>query len=789
MAMHVLDRKLLRDLKRMWAQVLAIALVLACGVMILVLAIGVQRSLQDTLDAYYERNRFAEVFSGAKRAPESLLGEIRALPGVRVAETRIVGQVVLDVPGLSEPAAGRVISLPEIDVPALNLPLVVTGRPPAQDSVDEVMVTRAFADANGFVAGDRFSANLNGRKRELTITGTALSPEYIYVLGPGAMLPDNRRFGVLWMPRRALAAAFDLQGAFNDVSLALTREGRAEEVIPALDRILAPYGGAGAYGRAEQASHIFIEGELTQLRALAQILPPIFFVISAFLVNMVLARIVTLERGVIGLLKALGYSDLAVAGHFLKFASLVAAIGIVIGWAVGSWLAQGMARLYTEFFEFPYLVFDPRGDSYAISAAAGLVAAGLGAVQGVRRAVRMPPAVAMVPPAPPTFKRGLSDRLATWARFSQPSMMVLRGITRWPGRATFSVLAISAAVAMLMSASFFPDSLDEIIDTSFFRQNRQDAMLILTRDQTENVVEDVRHLPGVIAAEPMQYLPVVLRHGHLSRRIAIEARDPDATLSRVTDASGQPVAPAGGGIILSDRLAERLAVKPGDKVQVEVLTGRRDTLTVPVTDIATVYFGLGAYMDRGALARLLRSPPQASVVNIAMDRQRADALYAAAKETPGLAGTVLLFQTRASFRETISRNVLNTTVVYILIAVLITVGVTYNGARIQLSERARELASLRILGFSRAEVSYILMGELMLLSILAQPVGWLLGWAFAYAQVKSFSSDLYSLPFVMNPATYAKASLVVLAASAASALIVRRRIDSLDLVAVMKTRE
>lgn len=787
--MHVLDRKLLRDLRRMWAQVLAIALVLACGVMILVLAIGVQRSLEDTLEAYYERNRFAEVFSGAKRAPDMLLSEIRALPGVRVAETRIVGQVVLDLPGLEEPAAGRVVSLPDVDIPALNLPLVLTGRPPAPDAVDEVMVTRAFAEANGFVPGDRFSANLNGRKRTLTITGTALSPEYIYVLGPGAMLPDNRRFGILWMPRRALAAAFDLQGAFNDVSLALTRDGRAEEVIPALDQLLAPYGGAGAYGRAEQASHVFIEGELTQLRALARILPPIFFLISAFLVNMVLARIVTLERGVIGLMKALGYSNAAVAGHFLKLATLVSLIGIAIGWSVGSWLAQGMAKLYTEFFEFPYLVFQPRAGSYAISAAAGVATAGLGAVQGVMRAVRMPPAVAMAPPAPPSFKRGTVDRMATWARFSQPSMMVLRGIGRWPGRAAFSILAIAASVAILMSASFFPDSLDEIIDTSFFRQNRQDAMLILTGDRADSVVEDARHLPGVLAAEPMQFLPAVLRHGHLSRRIAVEARDPDATLSRVTDAAGRPVVPAGDGIVLSDRLAERLDVVPGDRIEMQLLTGRRETLTLPVSATATVYFGLGAYMDRAAMARLLRQPPQASVVNVAMDRDKARALYAAAKDTPGLAGTVLLFQTRTAFSETIARNILNTTVVYIVIAVLITVGVTYNGARIQLSERARELASLRIIGFTRAEVSYILMGELMLLSFLAQPVGWAMGWAFAYAQVKSFSSDLYTLPFVMTSATYAKASLVVLAASAVAALIVRRRIDRLDLVAVMKTRE
>ena len=177
--MRALEKKLFRDFLRLWAQGLAIALVLACGVSIFLMSFGMFGALSNTRDAYYERNRFADVFATLRRAPKSLETEIAAIEGVLAVETRVTGNAILDLPGRLESAVGQFISLPMAGEPRLNLPLLRSGRLPDHASSDEAMVNEPFAQANGYVPGDIIYANLNGQKRRLTITGTALTPEYI----------------------------------------------------------------------------------------------------------------------------------------------------------------------------------------------------------------------------------------------------------------------------------------------------------------------------------------------------------------------------------------------------------------------------------------------------------------------------------------------------------------------------------------------------------------------------------------------------------------------------------
>ncbi len=785
--LHAIDRKLIRDFRRLWAQALAIALVLACGVAILLTSLGMYRALDETRDTYYERNRFADLFATARRAPIGLVREIGQISGVQTVEARISGDVILDLPGRSEVAVGRVLSLPQTDEPQLNLPILRTGRMP--ETANEVAVNQPFTLANGYRTGERIDANMNGRKTALTITGTLLSPEFIYTVGPGAMMPDNRNFGILWMQHDAAAAVFDMTGAFNDLSVKLDARVQPEPVIDAIDDLLAPYGGLGAYGRDLHQSNSFIDAEIKQLRGMALVLPPMFFAISAFLVAMVMGRIVALERSEIGLLKALGYSDVEVCIHYLMLAGLIAIFGIAIGWAVGSWLARGLAEMYVEFFDFPFLIFRVSSWVYGLSGSLAIVTTTFGAARAALGAARLSPAVAMQPPAPPRFRRTWIDVAMARARFSQPTVMILRSLTRWPVRSAMSALGLSLAVAAVMASSFMGDALDEIIDQAFYRSNRQDAMLVFTKEMPVSVIEDVARLPGVLQVEGQQFYVAVLRHGRFEKRVSVEARFPGADLSRVVAQAGEVLETPPGGILLSEALAAQLRVQVGDMVEAEFLSGKRGIHQMRVTGLVTQYFGLGAYVDLGYLARLFNQSQQVTVANVTLDVAWTDALHKALKDIPNLAATNMLTQTRRSFEATISRNVMIMTTIYVTIAVLITIGVAYNSARIQMSERSRELASLRILGFSRWHVSYILIGETMLLAILAQPAGWLIGRWLAMAMTNAFSSDLYRLPLVLKPSTYAIASLVVLAAALASVLIVRRRLDNLDLVSVMKTRE
>lgn len=350
--MRALDRKMLRDLRHIWAQALAIALVLGCGVMVLVMAEGASRALTDTRDAYYERSRFADVFATATRAPQSLVADLARIAGVAAVEARISFPVVLDVPGLAEPATGRVLSLPATGQPVLNIPVLRSGRWPDPLHPDEVALSESFALANNLRPGDSLRAVMNGKMRVLTVSGTMLSPEFIYLIAPGTIMPDDRRYGVIWMAQEAAAAATDLQGAFNDVTAQLTPDAIPGQVIAEIDLALAPYGGSGAFARDRQTSHAFLKSELEQLSAMVLILPPVFLIVAAFLVNMVLGRLIALERPQIGLLKAIGYSKTEITTHYLKISAGIGVLGVLLGWAAGVWLGQGMIgsmRISTAF--------------------------------------------------------------------------------------------------------------------------------------------------------------------------------------------------------------------------------------------------------------------------------------------------------------------------------------------------------------------------------------------------------------------------------------------------------
>jgi putative ABC transport system permease protein len=785
--MQALDKKLLRDFERLWLQGLAIAVVLACGVAILLTAFGMNTALTDTRDAYYERNRFADIFAEANRAPLTILPDILEISGVYAAEPRVEGSVILDLPGRDEVAMGRVLSWPVDDAPLLNVPVLQNGTYPARP--DDVMVTTAFAEANGFVIGDVFHANLNGQRRALTITGTALSPEFIYTIGPGALMPDNEGYGILWMTEPSVAAAFDMAGAFNHLSLRISTDAVPEDVMDAVDALLDAYGGLGAYDRSGQVSDSFVSAEIEQLQGMAIVVPPIFFAISAFLVGMVMSRIVALDRAQIGLLKALGYSNFEVCLHYLLLAALIAVLGVAIGWGLGTILARAMAWQYARFFDFPYLLFRVPLWVYAISGLAALLTTMLGAARAALMASRLAPALAMQPHATPLFRRTLIDRIMAGMRLRQTTIMVLRSIIRWPVRSMLTAAGLGAATSTVIAAGFMNGSLNHMIDLAFNQSYRGDAMILLTRDMPRDALPEVARLPGVLQVEPQQFHAATLRNGPREKRVSLEARPSDATLSRVIGADGRAITAPPGSILLSERLAAALDLSVGETVEVAFMTGRRETHDLLITGLVEQYLGLGAYADIDFLDAQFRRSPRMSTVNVLIDERHLPELHAALQETPALAGLISMTDNRRSFEETISANITVVNSIYAAIAILITVGVAYNGARIQMSERARELASLRILGFSRAEVSSVLVGETMVLAILAQPLGWLMGAWIATALSNSFSSDLYAVPLVLEPAIFARASLVVLAASLVSVLLVRRRIDRMDLVAVMKTRE
>ncbi len=787
--MRALHIKLVRDLVRLRAQALAIALVMAAGVATLVLGVGTQDSLLKTRADYYENYGFADVFASVTRAPKSLVPEIEAIEGVATVEPRIVKIALTDVAGMAEPASTLLVSLPDLREPGLNRLYLRSGRLPEAGSAGEAVISGGFAKAHGLRGGATFRVLINGTQRTIRVTGVALSPEFIYALGPGDMMPDERRFGIVWMPEKTLAAAYDLDGAFSNLLVKLLPGASQSHVVEKLDGLLARYGGQGAYGRKDQTSHAFLDAELQQLKAMSRVLPPIFLVVAAFLVNMTLARLIALEREQIGLLKALGYSSWAIARHYIEFVALIALIGIIIGFAAGWWLGFGLTKLYMQFFNFPFLVFSREPAVYAIAAAVTVVAAVLGAVQAVGGAAWLPPAVAMQPPAPPAYRKAFGGFLEVGRYVKQSGVMVSRHLLHWRWRTASSILGIGFAVSILVGSLCAFGSVELMIDVTFNRADRQDATINFTEKRPYAALFEAERLPGVLQAEPYRAVGIKLRKGHIERRLPLIGKPPGADLSRVLDGDFKPVELPDTGIMVSTALAGILQVKLGEQVEIELLEGDRRTLQAPVTAIVEGFLGLSAYMNLDAMNRMLREGPVISGVHLAIDDHKLGQLYGALKETPTANFIALQRVSLKKFRETLAQNVLYQVVTYASLAMIIAFGVVYNFARISLSEQGREMASLRVLGFTRGEVSGLLLSELAAIVIVAQPVGWLIGYGLAYVVFKGFSTELYRVPLVVGREVYAYASLIVIAAALASGLVVRRRIDRLDMIAVLKTRE
>lgn len=787
--MRAFDRKLLRDLYGMRSQAVAIAFVVLAGVATYVSMRNVMASLERTLDDYYREYRFADGFASARRAPERVRARLTAIPGVSTVETRVTAPVNLEVPGFDEPVAGLLVSIPEDAQPLLNRLYIREGRLVRAGHEDEVILNEIFAEAHDLHPGHELTAIVNGRRRALTVAGVALTPEHLLQIQPGTLFPDAERYGVLWMGRQALSAAYDMQGAFNDVALSLTPDASVEDVLERVDLILAPYGGVGAVARKDQISNWAISEEFRQLRSSSTMLPIIFLAVAAFLLNVVVSRLIALQREQIGVLKAFGYSNASVGIHYVKMVLVMALVGAAGGIAIGLWLGSLLGDLYMEYYRFPSL--DYQASVPVILTAVGLTtgAAVLGVLGAVRRAVRLSPAIAMRPALPLLYRRTLVERLGLEGLLDQPSRMIMRNLERQPLRSALTVMGIASSCAILIMGLFFVDSIEHMLRVEYGLSQRENLNVSFTGPTSKAAVHELAALPGVRWAEPTRAAPVRLRKEHREYDTAIQGIPNGAYLRQVVDTDLHPIAIPSQGIVLTERLAQILRAAPGEEIVVEVREGARRTRSVPVAAITQQYVGLAAYMELSELNRLVGNGAAVSGALLLTDTRAEERLARELRDRPQVASIVSQERMIASFRDTMDRSMLTMTLILTLFAGVIAFGVVYNAARISLSERDRELASLRVLGLTRAEISFILLGELALLTLVAVPIGFVLGSLASAGLVQAYQSDMYRFPLVLAPRTFGVAAAVVLGSALVSALIVRRKLDRLDLVGVLKTRE
>ncbi|MFQ5636018.1 MAG: ABC transporter permease [Gammaproteobacteria bacterium] len=787
--MTPLNRKLARDLWRLRGQVFAVAIVIASGVAVLSMSLSTTEALGETALAYYERYSFAHVFATVRRAPQYLTERIGMFPGVQSISTRVVRMAVLDIEGFAEPVIGQLVSVPERREPALNKLAMRAGRMPRAGHPDEAVLSEPFAEAHALVPGSTFRAVMNGHWREVTVVGIALSPEFVYTIGPGALMPDDERFGIIWMGHEALQAAFDLDGAFNNITLGLLRGADSDDVIRRLDDLLAVYGGVGAFTRKNQLSNWFLTNEIKQLKTMSTILPTLFLIVAAFLTNMVLARLITVERSEIGLLKAFGYGGGAIGWHYVKLTLAIAVVGILLGCAAGYWFGLANTRVYADFYKFPFLIFQPGLAVFAKASIASLLVSLVGTIGAVRSVAKLPPGEAVRPPAPTMFRRSGLGRLPLLRVLDQPSRILLRQIGRWPLRSFVTSAGIGMAVGVLIVSFQWLDAIDRIVDVYFKQAQHHDVTVGFSEARPAAALRGLAQLPGVVTTEGMRTVATRMYFGGRQERKLLQGVPGRQELHLVYDANGRAVDLPPEGLVISTMLGELLDVHVGDLVTVEVLEGRRPVRDVPVVGMFETYIGSPAYMDIGAVNRLMGEAPMVTSAHLRTDEVGRPELFRELKQIPVVSSMNLKEAAISTFNETMAESITIFISFFVIFACTLAVGVTYNAGRITLSERGRELATLRVLGCTRREISYILLGEIAVLTMVAMPLGCAVGYGLTLLLSDSFKTELFRVPFAILPDTYAISMLIVLSATLASAAIVRRRIRRLDLIAVLKTRE
>ena len=784
-----LDRKMLRDLWRIKGQAVAIALVIATGVMLQVMMSGLVASLSETRRAYYDRNNLAEIFAPAVRAPEAMLSQLSDIPGVARVSGRVVGHALIDIPGDPVPIQSQAVALPDTGAQPLNTVFMMRGRLPAENHRDEALLLSGFAAAHGYWIGDELDVTMNGTRRTIRIVGLAQSPEFLFVAAPGEMVPDPTRFGVIWMRQSALAAAYDMEGAFNQALLSLSRDASPSGVIDAVDKILKPWGGTGAYGRVDLVSDRFVSEEIDGLATMARAVPPLFIAVAAFLLYIVVNRIVQSEREEIGLLKAFGYSNREVGTHYVKLLLIIAAAGAVLGCLLGVLAGRAMIPVYTTFYNFPFLVFRPDPTAFAIGVIASLVSASAGSVFVLRRIFRLTPSEAMRPPAPADYSRTVTFTGAIGRLLDQPTRIILRGLARSPWRAMALSAGIAGGMALASGMTTIYGAFDRMMNQSFSVIDRSDATVFFHSPLGEKAAFELGRITGVIAVEPFREVAATLKFGRKEHRGSLSGMIAEPEMTRAIDDTLAAIPLPDRGLVLGEALADILGAAPGDNLIIDVREGRQPVLEVPVTRVARSLIGAPAYMQLDALNAVMSEPGRISGAHLRVDGAQADAIYRQLKDMPTVAGVSVSENARASLQKLMDQGAGSARYIMGAVAFIITFGIVYNAARIAQNERARDLASLRVMGFSKGETAFVLLGELAVITLVALPVGSLAGYGLSFAIARGFSSELYQIPAYFDPFSHGFSAAFILVAAAISGLLVERDLNRMDLVSVLKSRD
>ncbi|MGZ3774540.1 MAG: ABC transporter permease [Bdellovibrio sp.] len=768
-------------------QVLTLAVLVICGVAVLVSSWSAYQALSRAGVKYYETYKFADVFVEFERAPSNILDRVQKIKNVEFAQGRIVEEALLDMPGQAEPALGRFISWNQSSM--INKLYLREGRFPEPGSTQDVLVHESFAKAHKLHSGDTFIAYFHGEKARLRVCGIGLSPEYIYALSPLAYLPDDKHFGVFWMEEHALEQLAQMKGAYNSVVLTVSRGALIDEIKTQLDQIVKPYGSLGAYGRDKQLSNLLLQDEISQQKSSAALIPAIFVIVGAFILNVVMNRLISLHRAQISILKALGYSSGDLTIYYFKLASIILLLGILPAMLFAYGIGQWYASLYEKYFRFPKIEFSLTVQSVSLGLFAGLVPGWLASLRALSVVFRLTPAEGMRPPSPPTFKKSILEKMGFFEVRDIRARMILRDLFFHPTRSLSAIFGIAAAIGILINGSFWIDISNFMLKRQFYEMSREDLEVRFTYPRKKDVINELSRLPGVFYIEGARTVPVRLHFKGLTKDTALIARDGGSAMRQILDRQGQVIAIPSSGVLMSTYFKKKYSFKVGDTIELEVLQGRRLNLQVLIAGFIDDIIGASAYISPDILHRMLGEEPSVDTVNLKIVPSLKEQIYIKLKESPIVASVSVRDLLIKSFKNTMLQMIVAFTMILIVFAVAISGAVLFNIARITLSEKNWELASLRILGFPVGFVFNLLFLFLGIQVIFASVPGLLLGYILSYISVRLIHSDMFVFPLVIENSTYALAIVTIIFTYLLGGFFLYKKIETLNLSEALKARE
>lgn len=783
--MRALHRKLIRDLRGSAGTLLSVVAIIAIGTGSFIGLGSAQRILESSQAAYYRTYRFADFWIDVKKAPLTEVERIAAMPEIAAIDARVIFDVILDLDGEPKPITGRLISTPARGFDrTLNGICLIRGSGFSDDRNEEAIISEAFAAAHHLEVGDRIHVILNRKRESFVIVGTAISPEYVYMVrGPGDLIPDPHRFGILYVKDDYARDVLDFKDACNQIvgQVVPGTHDQIDVILDRIDRALHPFGVLELTPRRRQASHRFLSDEIKGLAVSATIMPAVFLGVAALVLNILMIRLAQRQRTVIGTLKAIGYTDRAVMVHFLSFGVAVGLIGGLAGAALGIGLTHLMLDAYREFFQFPTFLYRSYPDLMLFGLMISVAFSLVGTIRGVREVLRLQPAEAMRQRPPDRGGSIFLERFPRiWRLFGFRTHMALRSLFRNRTRTVTAIVATALATSIIFMSIASYDSFLYLVQYQFDMVAHSDVDIGMRDEASMRALYEARSLPGVDYAEPLLGVRCDLRHGRNARRMVITGLSESHRLTTPMDADQKPIRIPDDGLVLSRKLAELLDVRVGDKLEMTPVRGRRETRHVRVASIVETFLGMDCYADIRYLSRVVGESLAINAVQLAVSPAKVGELLRDIKTIPNAQGLGVRADAKASIEQTLVDTSLFSIGIMVIFAGVIAFGSTLNNALIEIGDRLREISTLRVIGYHPGQIAGILFRQ----SLATFVVGLLLAFPLGYYMVRliatAYDSELYRMPVIIRPVVVVYTVVLASTFMAVAQWVVHHQIRKID---------